>query len=117
MLPVCLRYGILVLQIYRNSTVGVSYAARDSVSDSWVLHHFRIHAPNALLVGLTRGVRVATAATAGRIAQAVREGELSHSAARDLFPIERRARVETELKGLPDLYPGVLASTRPQFFS
>ena len=80
--------------------------------DSWVLQEFCTRVPQEFLVALVRVVLLANSDALSQSAGAVRLGKLNRSSARDLFPHERRARVESGLGCLPREFPGVRVSTR-----
>ena len=63
------------------------------------------------LTALAGVVRLAHCDALSEFAVAVRSGRLSAPAARDLFPYERRAKVETGLLSLPGEFPGVEVET------
>lgn len=82
------------------------------MSDAWVIQEFSRRVPREFLVALVKIIRGANLDTLSRFADEVRSSHLSRSAAQDLFPHERRARVESGLLGLPNEFPGVQVSTR-----
>ena len=78
----------------------------------WVVDEFSKRVPREFLVALVKIVRVANVDTLARFADLVRSGQLTRSAAKDLFPHERRARMESGLLSLSNEFPGVRVSTR-----
>ena len=82
------------------------------MGNEWVVNEFSDRVPQEFLAALADIVRRAHSDALHWSAEEVRSGRLSRSAAKDLFPHQRRARAESGLLSLPQAFPLVRASTR-----
>ena len=70
-----------------------------------IAERFRSRAPDDVLTELVTSIRQGTRDASYWLSQAVDMGRYSGPEARDLFPYERRAHVETRLRRLPEQFP------------
>ena len=82
------------------------------MEQAWVVQQFRDRTGGEFLTEIARIVLVAQGQALSRVSQAVQIGEYSRPVAKDMFPYERRSRVETNLHSLDGGFPGVQVSTR-----
>ena len=68
--------------------------------------------PDDLLTALAVSIRQGTREAGSRLCQALELGRYARPEARDVFPHERRAHVETRLQGLPEDFLGLAVESR-----
>ncbi len=77
-----------------------------------IVERFRERVPDDVLLAIVGCVRQGPRDAASRLLDAIALGSYRRSEAKDVFPYERRAHVETRLQGLQDQFPGLRVESR-----
>ena len=98
--------GVLLL------TNSWSFDVGGATFEMGITERFRQRVPDDVLLAIVGCVRQGPRDAARRLLDAVALGSYRRPEAKDVFPYERRAHVETRLHGLQDQFPGLRVEAR-----